>query len=198
MRCGRCSGCEASRRSPTTRRRGSSGPRSRRRSSSRGRVGVGVAWSTCRGRGWRATRGRLSGGGASGLRHLLDRAPSTLSSLATRIGCVRDDRCRRGHAGDGCAFLRAWRAERHVPVRCCWAMRFATGWVRAIRCSVFPYANPPEYRQRMLDQGTLRRLLACANDLGARATFAGSTYFREGRPWYEWHQLHSVIRRSSH
>lgn len=27
------------------------------------------------------------------------------------------------------------------------------------------------------------------SELGNRATFSGRTYFREGRPWWEWHQL---------
>jgi hypothetical protein len=34
-----------------------------------------------------------------------------------------------------------------------------------------------------------RLLWACRTDLGSRATFSGGTYFRDGRPWYEWHQL---------
>ncbi|MET8412535.1 BREX-2 system adenine-specific DNA-methyltransferase PglX [Streptomyces sp. NPDC005195] len=34
-----------------------------------------------------------------------------------------------------------------------------------------------------------KRIWAFRTDLGNRATFTKGTYFRDGRPWYEWHQL---------
>lgn len=34
-----------------------------------------------------------------------------------------------------------------------------------------------------------RWLWPSRTELGRRATFSGSTYFRDGRPWWEWHQL---------
>jgi hypothetical protein len=34
-----------------------------------------------------------------------------------------------------------------------------------------------------------RILWPCRTELGNRATFSGRTYFAEGRPWWEWHQL---------
>lgn len=36
---------------------------------------------------------------------------------------------------------------------------------------------------------TLKWLWPCRTVMGNRATFSGPTYFEEGRPWWEWHQV---------
>ena len=37
--------------------------------------------------------------------------------------------------------------------------------------------------------GMARWMWSCRTSLGNRATFGKSTYFQEGRPWWEWHQV---------
>jgi hypothetical protein len=56
-------------------------------------------------------------------------------------------------------------------------------------CAFFPYDSDAHLIS--LPEGTLfhRWLWPARTTIGNRATFAGRTYFDEGRPWYEWHQL---------
>jgi hypothetical protein len=52
----------------------------------------------------------------------------------------------------------------------------------------FPYRN-----EKLLELSELpfahKWLWICRTTMGNRATFAKSTYFQEGRPWWEWHQV---------
>jgi SAM-dependent methyltransferase len=52
----------------------------------------------------------------------------------------------------------------------------------------FPYRN-----ERLIELSELpsahKWLWICRTTMGNRATFAKSTYFQEGRPWWEWHQV---------
>ena len=53
---------------------------------------------------------------------------------------------------------------------------------------IFPYID--EVLVNIEDfQGTLRWLWAARTTMGNRATFGQRTYFAEGRPWWEWHQV---------
>jgi hypothetical protein len=53
--------------------------------------------------------------------------------------------------------------------------------------------HPYDDRRRLVPLAAMpahaRRLWAYRTELGNRATFARGTYFLEGRPWFEWHQL---------
>ncbi|MFD7603145.1 BREX-2 system adenine-specific DNA-methyltransferase PglX [Streptomyces mirabilis] len=56
------------------------------------------------------------------------------------------------------------------------------------------YAFHPYDRSRNLQQlaaapRAARWVWPSRSELGKRATFSGRTYFQEGRPWWEWHQL---------
>jgi hypothetical protein len=53
----------------------------------------------------------------------------------------------------------------------------------------FPYTEDHELRPLMSESRNERWLWPFRTDLGNRATFRGGTYFTDGRPWYEWHQL---------
>ncbi|GLZ51342.1 BREX-2 system adenine-specific DNA-methyltransferase PglX [Actinomycetospora sp. NBRC 106378] len=56
--------------------------------------------------------------------------------------------------------------------------------------SVFPYSAPPECEAtNTLEEHVAQWLWPSRTVLGNRATFGGSTYFCEGRPWFQWHQL---------
>ena len=61
-------------------------------------------------------------------------------------------------------------------------------------CAIFPYDGEAVIP---LDQipGVARGLWSSRTVLGNRATFGKSTYFEEGRPWWEWHQV--ALRRIS-
>ncbi|MFD3721541.1 BREX-2 system adenine-specific DNA-methyltransferase PglX [Streptomyces sp. NPDC058674] len=55
--------------------------------------------------------------------------------------------------------------------------------------ALFPYS--PQH-ERMLEahlENALAWLWPSRTELGNRATFSKRTYFEEGRPWFEWHQL---------
>nr|WP_268257029.1 BREX-2 system adenine-specific DNA-methyltransferase PglX [Streptomyces capitiformicae] len=53
----------------------------------------------------------------------------------------------------------------------------------------YPYDEARNLRHISETPGDERRLWPYRTDLGNRATFGGGTYFKDGRPWWEWHQL---------
>jgi len=53
----------------------------------------------------------------------------------------------------------------------------------------FPYDGAHELQPLDGFSEAARRLWPLRAELGNRATFSKQTYFAEGRPWYEWHQL---------
>nr|WP_281362208.1 BREX-2 system adenine-specific DNA-methyltransferase PglX [Cellulomonas humilata] len=53
----------------------------------------------------------------------------------------------------------------------------------------FPYGNSHVLLSLDAFPASSRRLWSVRCELGNRATFSGQTYFAEGRPYYEWHQL---------
>lgn len=54
--------------------------------------------------------------------------------------------------------------------------------------ALFPYDN--QHLQPIIDSpGAHHWLWPCRTYLGSRATFSKRTYFEEGRPWWEWHQI---------
>ncbi|KLR57105.1 BREX-2 system adenine-specific DNA-methyltransferase PglX [Diaphorobacter sp. J5-51] len=54
--------------------------------------------------------------------------------------------------------------------------------------ALFPY-DGEQVVQLEQAPGLARWLWACRTVLGNRATFSKKTYFDEGRPWWEWHQI---------
>jgi hypothetical protein len=52
-----------------------------------------------------------------------------------------------------------------------------------------PYDSDKNLVDINLMNGHHRRLWAFRTDMGNRATFNKGTYFSDGRPWYEWHQI---------
>lgn len=53
----------------------------------------------------------------------------------------------------------------------------------------FPYDNAHALLDLAAFPAEETRLWPFRTELGQRATFGGGTYFSDGRPWYEWHQL---------
>jgi hypothetical protein len=54
--------------------------------------------------------------------------------------------------------------------------------------SLFPYSDTGLVHISVM-QGAYRWVWPYRTTLGNRATFSGSTYFNEGRSWWEWHQI---------
>jgi hypothetical protein len=61
--------------------------------------------------------------------------------------------------------------------------------ITAATYSIFPYGEPPIYPEVALSPTAYEWLWPCKTVMGNRATFSKTTYFEEGRPWFEWHQL---------
>jgi len=57
--------------------------------------------------------------------------------------------------------------------------------------SFFPYGQELKLLASVLNGGLERWMWPARTVLGSRVTFTKGTYFSDGRPWYEWHQLTS-------
>ena len=131
----------------------------------------------------------LGGGGSGDLLQRVGSAGSShLSSRAARIGFF-------GIIGSDPAML----VPRHLLARRdledAATRRFARGedvrdfGVNYERAVWFPYDQIHDLRPELMRGAWARHLWANRTDLGNRPTFKGGTYFSEGRPWFEWHQL---------
>jgi hypothetical protein len=129
----------------------------------------------------------LSGGGAGELKAQLDSIGEPSLPLRTfRIGVF-------GIMGSDDAFMNTESVVRRDPGE--GYRRLVLGDVvrdyriREAQPTFFPYDAGhnllplPEFPE------AARRLWRLRSELGNRATFSRLTYFKEGRPWYEWHQL---------
>ena len=131
----------------------------------------------------------LAGGGALELLESLSAcASSTVASRAKRLG----------------VFGMTNADEIMLAARNAWIRRTGDdGWIRRIvagdelrdwqlrpgEYSFFPYDD--QYRLQDVDikPGYLKALWPWRTIMGNRATFTKGTYFSDGRPWYEWHQV---------
>lgn len=131
----------------------------------------------------------LSGGGASG-------ALSTIEeSWSTRLG---PQACRIGVFGimgsDDAMMLYRGVRERHQLEASATAELVVGDAIRDFRINAswptwFPYDASHVLKPLEQFPGWGRHLWRMRTELGNRATFSKRTYFAEGRPWYEWHQL---------
>lgn len=128
----------------------------------------------------------VSGGGATELLDLLNSHAGLLGASAGEIGYI-------GQTNADDAFFADARAFRRRNVKPSVIRRVATGeHVRDFRIAemgsaIFPYiADKPILSA---GDGALRWLWPNRTTLGNRATFSKLTYFAEGRPWFEWHQV---------
>lgn len=130
----------------------------------------------------------LAGGGAGELKDLLDLAGTTTpGDHAYRIGVF-------GIMGSDDVFMRpsAWLGRHGTPDL--WSCLVVGDQVRdfAVTSSeptFFPY--DAAHNLQVLDPRSAdgRHLWHFRTELGNRATFTKGTYFADGRPWFEWHQL---------
>jgi len=132
----------------------------------------------------------LSGGGAVALQAAISRGGlSSVADRVTRVGFFADS-----HADD--AFFLDWRFVDLLeapPLHARLAVRGdgVRDWVATPEeKSLFPYDS----QHNLVPLTTLgprvsHYLWPLRTFLGGRSTFGGGDYFRDGRAWYEWHQL---------
>ncbi|MFC0003622.1 BREX-2 system adenine-specific DNA-methyltransferase PglX [Micromonospora siamensis] len=130
----------------------------------------------------------LSGGGAGDVKSLIDGSRLELRGKVARVGVLG-----MSNADE------AMHASRRVWLRRVGDLEFSSRLVvgdevRDWTCdegdwAFFPYTT--DFQLRPLDHTSAwhRWLWPNRTVLGNRATFAKVTYFAEGRPWHEWHQL---------
>jgi hypothetical protein len=130
----------------------------------------------------------MGGGGAAELKAVLDStSDSTLVDYADELGILGMTNADEVMLAPLPAFRR-----RGVESQC--YRRIVTGddvreWSveEGLGC-VFPYADG-RLLQLASVPGLQQWLWPTRTTLGCRATFSKQTYFEEGRPWWEWHQL---------
>ncbi|MCP9962039.1 BREX-2 system adenine-specific DNA-methyltransferase PglX [Streptomyces somaliensis] len=131
----------------------------------------------------------LSGGGASGVLNAIEQAAnSRLSSHVFRLGIF-------GVPGADEAMIAPQRVFTAHSVSSDHVRRVVAGealrdWIRLDGQSIFfPYSSRHSLLPELQIIDALRWMWPNRTELGNRATFSRGTYFSDGRPWYEWHQL---------
>jgi hypothetical protein len=131
----------------------------------------------------------LSGGGAGGvIEFITDNSVKVLGGWASRLGVFG-----MTNADDVMlAPLSAWHRTVNDDS---WVRRVIVGdELRDWRLgegdwSFFPYDDQIKLQDVSLKSPYLKWVWPYRVTMGNRATFSGGTYFSEGRPWYEWHQI---------
>jgi hypothetical protein len=130
----------------------------------------------------------IGGGGAAELKEQLDSGRAALTSAVAVIGVT-------GIAGEDEAFVVPSRrdlcrvgvepeAHRSLVV----GDRVRDWSLSSLPEAIFPYTTHELRRIEDLPKFRMR-IWPYRTTLGNRATFAKLTYFEEGRPWWEWHQV---------
>lgn len=130
----------------------------------------------------------LGGGGVSDLKELIEeRTDKTLRALCTVgvFGMTNADECMLANPS-------AWSrttvpAEFIRPVGIGEEIR-DWSWSPE-QCALYPYHWPATLAAIEEFSGLYRFLWPYKTTLGNRATFGGGTYFRDGLPWWKWHQV---------
>ena len=130
----------------------------------------------------------LSGGGASDVIEILEAGKrSTPATGAYRIGVF-------GIMGADDAFMVTPDLPQRIGEESAYRPLVVGDQVRDFAVTTadptfFPYNSKHELQSLASYPQAGKRLWAMRTELGNRATFSKRTYFAEGRPWYEWHQL---------
>ncbi|MGF6511290.1 BREX-2 system adenine-specific DNA-methyltransferase PglX [Paraburkholderia sp. 32] len=135
----------------------------------------------------------LGGGGVGELKDRIDELfPTKLASAVSEMGVFGITAADEIMLADKAGFLRA-------GVECQFFRPLVVGddvrdwYANATVDTIYPY-NEESLVAIEAMPGARRWLWPCRTVLGSRATFARLTYFEEGRPWWEWHQI--AIRRA--
>jgi hypothetical protein len=130
----------------------------------------------------------IGGGGASELKgQIEERASTELAEEVEEIGVLGMTNADEVMLAPQEAFARK-RVDSRAFKRLALGDQIRDWCVSGSDCSLFPYTN-----ECLIDiseiQGVQRWMWPSRTVLGNRATFARLTYFQEGRPWWEWHQV---------
>ena len=130
----------------------------------------------------------LSGGGADMLVSQIEAAGvERLGDLAYRIGFFGVPGADEAFLASSSIAARAGEPDAYRPLVVGDQVRDFT--IMRAEPAFVPYSGSNQLRPLGDFPHTSRRLWPLRTDLGNRATFSRRTYFAEGRPWYEWHQL---------
>jgi hypothetical protein len=130
----------------------------------------------------------LSGGGAVDLLQLIERDRHKIESRTFRIGVF-------GIMGSDEAmivpsdYIKRCDLERDAYRRLVLGDEVRDYWIADGEPAWFPYTNQHQLRPIAVCPRSGGRLWSLRTELGNRATFSKGTYFTDGRPWFEWHQL---------
>ncbi|MFD8120628.1 BREX-2 system adenine-specific DNA-methyltransferase PglX [Streptomyces albidoflavus] len=130
----------------------------------------------------------LSGGGAAGVFTAIERSLGRLHARVLRVGVF-------GITGADEVMMAPYRALAAKGLPSSQVRRIVLGeelrdWGTHKGESVFfPYTNEHNLIPEAKLSVALRWMWPNRTVLGNRATFSRNTYFSEGRPWYEWHQI---------
>jgi len=130
----------------------------------------------------------IGGGGVTDLKALIEEgSKETLASKTTAMGFFGISAADEVMLADAASFRR-----RKVEIECIRPLISGDevrdwGAVSEVH-ALFPY-DTEGLRQIEDMPGVHRWLWPCRHFLGSRTTFAKKTYFEEGRPWWEWHQI---------
>jgi hypothetical protein len=129
----------------------------------------------------------MSGGGASTIKDLLEQNRPPLSSSIEEIGVLGMTNADEVFIADLGSFKR--RGMNSTLIRPLSVGDGVRDWASVSdNHVVFPYESD-ELVPIVDHPGMHRWFWASRTALGNRATFAKQTYFSEGRPWWEWHQV---------
>lgn len=130
----------------------------------------------------------IGGGGAAELKELLDDAARRqLRDIAATVGVFGMTNADDVMISDPASLRRrkvlesSWRPLVGGDVIRDWQ-------AETLDCVLFPY-DGDRLRPVRQDEAVYRWLWPYRTVLGNRATFSKRTYFKEGRPWWEWHQV---------
>ncbi len=129
----------------------------------------------------------LQGGSTPDVLDIVERQPRKLGSITAVIGVF-------GISAADELMLAARQDFRRAGIETSWIRPLAVGdevrdWINSpTLCAFFPYDQG-----KLLSIADAPEVLSWAwstrTTLGNRATFSKKTYFEEGRPWWEWHQV---------
>ena len=134
----------------------------------------------------------LGGGGASELLALLNSSTRLIGTLAKNVGYIGQTNADDAFFADAKALARR-RVEPEAIKYVAIGELVRDFIINDMGSAVFPYVN----EKPVLNSGSnaFRWLWPNRTVLGNRATFSRLTYFAEGRPWFEWHQVaHERLR----
>lgn len=129
----------------------------------------------------------IGGGGAAELKARLDEVGSRLAERVRVVGYTGQTNADDAFIAS-CAALERFGVEPHAHRQVVVGEAVRDWTITEGEHAVFPYdANGLLGLEEI--SGAARRLWPYRTTLGSRATFSKRTYFAEGRPWWEWHQV---------